>query len=96
MSEDTAARRLNRLRNAIDLAQELATLDGPIVREWFAKREAELCREMLDAAPTDDEGRRNAAMKAWALREFRTYLRSTIDEGRRAPQEIAKLRQSHE
>lgn len=96
MSEETAARRLNRLRAVIDHAEALAPLNGPIIQDWFQLREAELCREMLDAAPTDDERRRNAALKAWAFRELRLYIRNAIDEGRRAPQEIAKLRQSHE
>jgi hypothetical protein len=84
--------RFMRLQTAIDVADELSPLDGPSVKAWFDAYEARLCREMIDAAPADDEARRNAALKAWALRELRAYVRNAIDDGRRAPKEIEKLR----
>jgi hypothetical protein len=84
--------RLARLQTQVEVADELAPLDGPTVKAWFDAHEARLCRQMIDAAPSDDNARRDAALKAWALRELRSFIRNAIDDGRRAPKEIEKLR----
>jgi len=84
--------RAARLQSAIDVAEELAPLDGQTVRAWFDKYEAKLCRDMIEADPTDDTKRRDAALRAWALRDLRTFIRNTIEEGRRAPKEISRIK----
>lgn len=91
MKTDLAAR-ISRLEANITLADALLPLESEHVQAWFRRREAQLCRAMIDAHPTDDDGRRAAALQAWALQDLQLYIRNSIDVGRRTPKELEKLR----
>lgn len=89
-------KRLARLENTHAVGMLLLPLMSDVVQDWFENAEAALARAMIDAAPTDDDARRSAALQAWALRELRSYIRKTVDAGQRAPDEIAKLRKRND
>lgn len=80
--------RVDTYQNARNKAEALKPLMDPSVQGFFSDREAALIAKMVEALPTDDQTRRDAALELKALRSFQSWLRATITAGKTATHKL--------
>lgn len=81
-----------KLRQHIDAAETLRPLlEHPAFSGFFNAEKADLIAEMVNAKPTDDATRRDAAMRLATLEKFRTHLINVLTAGERAARGIKEI-----
>ena len=78
-------RAMDILSRAVDAAERLRPLfSDPAVQAFFDDQEQRLIDAMVDAKPSDDEARRDAAIELQVWRKIRTGITKQIQNGPRA------------
>ena len=91
MSERNASERIDRLNLSVSLAGKLAVLLDPDVIAFLDGHEAGLVTRMTEAAPHDDDTRRDAALELIAWRALRARIASAVSNGPHAAKKLKEL-----
>ena len=81
--------KLSQARAKAQRAQNL--LDNELLKEAYAKLEAELVDAWIKTPPRDTDGRERCWAAVQANRKHRDYLESVVNDGKLASAELKKL-----
>ena len=82
MSDVKARERLDRALKGFERSERFQSfVNDPDVAAFFAAYEADRIKAMVAAAPTDDQTRKDEALRLHAMREFRLFLGAAIQSG---------------
>lgn len=91
MSDRNLAEKLSRAAHSAARGERFRQfVDDPDITAFLDAFDKDRIREMVQCKPSDDEGRRDAALRLWAMQQLRQFIASAISAGQQAERVLAR------